>query len=96
VNFIKKSQMIAAAERIVLRDFGCDGMPPKLTRGMHRSFRMVLEAGGNEYDAAVGFVLGMTLEQLEWGQACSCPMRRSTASAASLIWRSAFCSRRCF
>jgi len=66
VNFIKKSQMIAAAERIVLRDFGCNEIPPKLTRGMHRSFRMVLEAGGNEYDAAIGFVLGMTLERLEW------------------------------
>jgi hypothetical protein len=65
VNFIRKSQKIAAAEGIVFRDFRCDAMPPKLMRGMHRSFRMVLEAGGNEYDAAVGFVLGMTLEQLE-------------------------------
>ena len=66
MNFIRKSRKIAAAEKIVLRDFDYDGMLPNLTRGMHRSFRMVLEAGGNEYDAAVGFVLGMTLEQLEW------------------------------
>jgi hypothetical protein len=65
VNFIRTAQKIAAAENIVVQNFGCDGMPANLTRRMHRSFRMVLEAGGNEYDAALGFVLGTTLEQLE-------------------------------
>ena len=65
VNFIRKSRKIATAEKIVVQDFGCDGIPADLMRVMHRCFRMVFEAGGNEYDAALGFVLGSTLERLE-------------------------------
>ena len=65
MNFIRKTQKVASAEKIVFQDFGCSEMPANVMQGMHRSFRAVLQAGGNEYDAALGFMLGLTLERLE-------------------------------
>lgn len=64
MNVFRRQRAIAAAERIVADDLDCDWIDAELAT-MHRCFRKILDAGGNEYDAALGFTLTMIQERLD-------------------------------
>jgi hypothetical protein len=58
MNFFQKTQKMASAEAIVRREFGCEGGSSHMIAFMQSTFRAMLDAGGNEYDAAIFVVLG--------------------------------------
>jgi hypothetical protein len=64
VNFLRKAQKVACAEGIVSQDLDCDWLLADAAR-MRRTFRKMLDAGGNEYDAAIGFVVELIQERLD-------------------------------
>lgn len=67
INFFRKLQKAAHAERIVLHDFMFAELSayPDAIATMRRNFRSVLSAGGNEYDAAVSFVVWRTQQAID-------------------------------